>query len=1226
MKKFIRSLLAFTALAFLPTAAGAQTSDEPLAITLHSDAYRQVGPTNLFSILLGSTEDGVWADVDFGSGLNEYQLTPAYIDTNSGEWVGTYIPAHVNEAGIIKIYCDPAKIDVLIVNGGYITDIEMPDLVNLDILDLQHNALQSLDLTPFTKLRGIYLTDNPFTKSTPLIIGTPKNDLQILEIDIIDWMDPNFNFSDYPALLSADAYANYTLSSADVSNCPLLRSLSLEMTQVSTLDVTNNPNLIHLNISESRITDIDLSKNPQLQRLLASHTSGSINTSVKLKQIDLSNNPLLIYLDLTGNNLPELDLSHNPLLTNLLLARNSFTSLDLTNNINLYSVNVMYNNMNFATLPYPDSGWGEYFYLQNDLQMPRSVLAGAPIDFSGQVLREGTETYASVYRRVPGQNDELIDASLYSFENGIITFPSAMNDSIYVRFSNSLLSEYPLSTTPFMVKSEADYGKPTMISSLYFSSRPSGDIEFAVGIAGASAASPRTFYVDLGSGLQEFIATSSNPAEANVTIPVPESWNMIADIFIGEGDIMTALSVDGMPLRQVDITAATELRYLAITNCNLPGIDMAYNRLLQSIDLSNNNLIALDLSGVYGDFEKNFLTSLKASNNKIETVTFVSPDIIANMDLSNNRLTDSFTFKNFYGIRNLNVSNNNITGTANLTYMTGAQNINLSSNKLTGIVWDTLDELQSIDISNNNFTIQTLPLPTQLNGMVYAPQSRLQIYSKGPAINLSDQNRVVNGNGTNFVWKKMADGSELVEGVDMTCEDGATKFINYEVGIVYCEMTNPAFPQFSGENVFATTGMLVMAPPTNIIASFTTTEDSNDGILTVMGYDPGEIYVDWRGDGSDYMPYSFDTQATSSTFTGQRTFAGATAKLYTYDADASNIYVFSVQRIAMSKFDASPLKQAYAVNVQYAGLSQDNIILPEGARLSEVVMAGNAITNLDFLKPYASSLGNMQLNDNQLTEFNGADFPHLYWLILSSNNISSATFNNPGLLNLSIENNQLETLDVSKLPSLNQLFIYGNKFSEIDLSPIKNHLYVLDLTNNYFTFATTPLPSDLPATFSYSYGGQHPLPIECVDGQVDLSSQAKVGDVPTTYIWFLNEMYIDPDTGEMMGETLYEGEGEEYVIENGITTFLVSFDGQDKVLCVMLNEALPNLVLTTERINVTAASIGDIVADAVGSAGPIDVYNIRGELIRSKVEPARALEGLASGIYIVGGRKVLITH
>lgn len=54
-------------------------------------------------------------------------------------------------------------------------------------------------------------------------------------------------------------------------------------------------------------------------------------------------------------------------------------------------------------------------------------------------------------------------------------------------------------------------------------------------------------------------------------------------------------------------------------------------------------------------------------------------------------------------------------------------------------------------------------------------------------------------------------------------------------------------------------------------------------------------------------------------------------------------------------------------------------------------------------------------------------------------------------------------------------------------------------------------------------------------------------------------------------------------------------------------------------------SVDDIFNDSFGESdeGPVDVFTLSGILLRSGVEPASALDGLPSGLYIVGGKKVI---
>ncbi len=53
----------------------------------------------------------------------------------------------------------------------------------------------------------------------------------------------------------------------------------------------------------------------------------------------------------------------------------------------------------------------------------------------------------------------------------------------------------------------------------------------------------------------------------------------------------------------------------------------------------------------------------------------------------------------------------------------------------------------------------------------------------------------------------------------------------------------------------------------------------------------------------------------------------------------------------------------------------------------------------------------------------------------------------------------------------------------------------------------------------------------------------------------------------------------------------------------------------------TSTSVEDVVA---ASEEPVDVFNMQGVLLRKAVAPAEATNGLASGLYIVGGRKVSV--
>lgn len=1216
MKRFnicVKLLSLFALLTVALSAKAQQEGEEPI-ITIYSSAYTELGETNQTSILLGAKETAYY-DIDFGSGANEVEVGLASVDSETGEFTGTSIPCRVQKSGIIKIYGDPKNLDVIVIDGAYVNKIEMEQCTELQVISLRYNQLQELDLTPFTKAVAIYLTGNPFTAATPLIVGAPKPSLTILEIDIIDHLDQNFNLSDYPALQAFDGYHNLGLNKIDPTGCPILKALSVELTNVESIDVTKNPQLINLNISETRVKNVDLSQNPYLQNFLAEHVSGTINTDVKLEGVDVTNNPNLVILSLSGNDLTSVDLTKNSYITNLKLRNNKLQSVNLDNCTQLYSVDLTFNDMDFATLPLPKNTWGEYFYDQNALKVDRSVAVNTPIDLSSRVLRDGTTTTATVFRKVYDDEPEVLDASLYTYADGRITFHQAMADSVYVQFSNDAFTDYQLRTTPFMVKSAENYGKPSRIVGLTLATPVKGNISLAVGLQGATAANPKTFYVDFGDGVQkEFTTTHSGAATAaNVNVAAPANFYGNVDIYVKENDIMTSLEVENLQLYNANVVSATELQRLKLKNCGLSSINLAYNRCLTDIDLSYNQMYELDLTGVYGNYEKNVLTSLNVAHNQLESLTIIASRILSKFDASYNNFT-GYSLKDYDNIDYFDMSHNKLEGELSLAYLANASYIDVSYNSLSSLLVEGFSRMEHFDVSHNAFTIATLPLPTEIgNGYTYAPQAEIELQENAPAINLSEQNRVVNGKGTVFEWFK-ADGTPLVEGVDVELKNGGARFLNTNLGKVYCKLTNPALPQLTGQNALYTTQVNVVGAPTKVVATFTTTEDSDKGQVIFTGSKKTALYIDWRGDGMEFIPYPVETSYIS--YPEQRTYAGANVKVYTYDS-AEDITVVAFTDMKMSQIDLTPLTNTISIAVNGAGLTADQIKLPEAPELFELYLIDNALTSYPYAGKYPK-LAYLYLTGNQLTEFNAAGDPQLEYLILGKNQITTTSFNNAKLWTLDLSSNNLQDVTLAGLPALKQLIISNNQLSTIDLSQVKNTLLVLDIANNKFTYATLPLPSDYSFNV-YHYTGQAPLQAECINGVVDLSAVATVAGNDTQYNWFLGEAIYDAEQGGYLGELLIEGE--EYSVQGGKTEFHYTFD--DKVMCVLSNATFPSLVMTTNLITVDAAGLNNITIDE-GADSKVDVYNLVGTRIKTAVSRHEATQGLQPGIYIVGNRKVLV--
>ena len=1175
------------------SAVSAQDTDKPM-ITFKTNVYGYTGAANSFHIVVGTTEP-TYFDVDCGYGPAEYEVGPAVYDPEAGGIVGTTISMQANSEGIVKIYGDASLLDYFDAEGCYIDWIDFGDCVNLDVLDLQHNELKRLDLSKYTKLSAIYLSDNPFTAETPLVVGDNHPALTILEVDIVDYISPDFDIKTFPELMSFDAYANKTLYHLDPTNCPKLVRLSVDGCPIKSLDVTKNPNLQVLNIEDSGISEIDLSKNPRLQQLYVTHESAMLNPDVKIKSIDLSNNPELVYLTIGGNDLTTLDVSKNTKLQWILASHNNLTSLDVDNCPDLASLNLRYNRMGFSTLPLPKSTYSEYYYEQMPMETERSYATGSVLDFSDKVLREGTVTDCVLYAYdMAADVSTPLDASYMSYADGKVTLLKEYGDSLYLSFGNTAFPEAKLITERFMVKKSSDIGKPSVALSFGTSVTTGASLEFGVGLYGATEAAPRKFYVDFGDGtLVECSATCEDiPSVANVKGSRAGSADVT--VYVPEGEELSAFGATGIAMNSLNIDKAVRIRHLRASDAGLYDVNLGLNRDLRSLDLSGNNLRTLSLEGVNGLFGKNLLSDINLSRNKLSEVTLNDTRAIRSLNLSNNNFSE-FTYKNFDNIEDFDLSHNSV-DRIDLTYFTGAKNLNLSHNLFAEIMLPETNVFETLDLSNNLLTLATLPLkPSATVNYVYAPQADIVLPAKAPGVDLSSQNRIVDGVGTTYTWLK-ADGTPVAAG-DVVTTDGRARFVNPDAGKIYCVMSNPAFPQFGGSTPFRTTVVETAGMPTNIVATFTTV-NSGDAVQLSMAAekDGTAVYIDWSGEGYNLAQYQLGT--TYRLFDAV-TEAGADVKVYTYDVD-DVITVFSMTGAKLSAFDGSKLDKLICLGVNGASLSE--IVLPESTRLMELYLDNNEFTDIDLSR--YTNLSTLSLASNKLTSLDLSELPGLQLVGAGHNEISEVKLDNPYLWFLSLADNKLSEIDFSKAASISQLSLSYNDFETVDISPLRS-LIQLHLDHNRFTFAT--LPQSRSSFVEYVYGDQANVDVVCTEGKVDLSSQAKVGDTATDYAWYIGTPVFD-ENGYLSGEQLYVDD--EYTLENGVTTFLSGFDD---AVCVMTNAALDKLYLFTNPLDITLG-VDDAMTDGVSGISVKAVYR------DVYVEAAGAADGTRVAFITLDGR------
>lgn len=1097
------------------------------------------------SILIGGYVEG-YIDVDCGNGPEEKELHVAELDTETGGWSGSILNLTPAD-GVIKIYGEARNIQLLNLDGCYLTEADLSPLTNLAYLYMNHNEeLEALDLSALTNLRYMEVTDCPMTKG-PFVIGEKPNLWMMLISRTGNFAD--FDLGNYPMLKYLACWGNPDITRIDAEKCPDLLQLSCDGTNVDHLDVSKNPNLQILNISDTRIAEIDLSQNTQLREFYAQHESGTINTDIKLDEIDVTKNTNLIRLSVSGNRLKSIDVSQNPYLIFLNVSNNQLTNIDLSHNEYLSEVNLAKNYFGFSTLPLPSMYWQTYDYYQNDMKIGKTQAEGTVLDFSDMVLREGTNTTIALY-----QTDEInvnniveLDESYYTFDatTGKVTLLKSTPDSVYLAFANDgfpalELNYMPLRTNKFIVKTQSEFGKPIEALSLV----PTEDcpMVFAIGIAGASPMNPKQITVDYGADFQETIDVTSERPEVQNVIGHGHAGKPVR-VYIDQDDAVTSFGLRGLALDSIDLTKARSLRWLTLKDTRLKAIDLGWNNMLERIEMTGNDLDSLYLAGANYAYSKTMLTEYYLSDNNLRFVELTDNNQgLRHVDLSHNKLT-RLSFKDADWLQTLDLSDNQFTE-LDLNYCALMTKLNVANNALTSLVLAPEHSIQEMHLEGNAFTFASLPQGEGIATYIYAPQQTVTIARRGSGLDLSAH--MVEG-VTHYAWYNGE--QQLQAGTDYTETNGRFVFASALEGqTITCQMTNDLFPGLT----IPTTEFTIVAMPTHQLASFTTLA-SQTGVLTLRNYNANAtLCIDWNGDGTNLVSYTVPTTDTYD-FEVQTT-AGANAKVYSYEEE-NGFYVFELKNMQLADVDMSGLTELTMLAIEYAGIS--DLKWPNSKNLMEVSLPGNKFSTLD-LGEHTQRVVWLNLANNEFETFDASIYPNLGILTLWNNKLTSVNLDNASIQSLDLGRNQLEEVDLTKMPWLNSVALTENKLTHLDLSG-QRALAGLFIDRNLFRFSTLPADKGYP---KYTYANQADIEVEEQGGTVDLSGEAVVNDSLTTYRWFVGKPSIDEETGEFVGEEL---ELDEYSVEGGITYFNLVYDG---LVCVMTNPAFPYLNLYTTPVNV----------------------------------------------------------
>ncbi len=207
-----------------------------------------------------------------------------------------------------------------------ISGLDVSGIPNLETLSALGNRIETLDLTSNPALEVVNLSYNP-------IQDIQFGEVLALELLLLrETLIQQLALNGCPVLREIRLDETPNLNLFEISNAPLLQSLTITKSKLSDLELVDLPSLTYTYLTGAGINIACLSNLPSLKRL-------NLNLN-NLSQFELVNSPNIESLSLSGNMLNRLELDSYPFLYELYVGGNPFTHIEITNTPGLSELHI----------------------------------------------------------------------------------------------------------------------------------------------------------------------------------------------------------------------------------------------------------------------------------------------------------------------------------------------------------------------------------------------------------------------------------------------------------------------------------------------------------------------------------------------------------------------------------------------------------------------------------------------------------------------------------------------------------------------------------------------------------------------------------------------------------------------------------------------------------------------------------------------------------------------
>ncbi len=528
------------------------------------------------------------------------------------------------------------NLQTLDVSNNEMTSLNLNNLANIEYLTARNNQLTNIILGDNQKLKELSVSQNDIST---LVIPQVLSALKV--IDVEENALTSIDLSKSPNLTKLTITKN-GFSNIDLTPSSKLEKLYANENYFSTIDLSKSTEMLNLSLNKNLLQNIDLSKNNKL-------TSVEVAEN-QLKNIDLSNISKLQTLNVSKNiDILHIDIRKNNFLKTLNADSTSIAGLDANENTHLEKVYLRYTRFSpvaftqfFKTMP-------EQWFLgyQPNIYLANTSYVGA--DFSileAKKLRtdlaEGVQTGTVVTPQQCTINLEVGQggtATLSTYKGTITSLPTTIEEGmvVYIDVAPDTAHNYELNDIKGeIVNEQGDTVQipiiaPAMVVEVdtkiivSFRKKDTREIKLVSSLQHGSAINltlrqeensiKDQISIDWGNGQK---------IEYNVT-KVQDTQNVIEGVLSGDTiriyGAVNKIGASEIGLTSVDFSKTESIIEFDFYGNELTTIDLSTLKNLEIFNLSMNNLTGIDLS----------------QNTKLRSAKFYGNSEIGSLDLSNNK-------------------------------------------------------------------------------------------------------------------------------------------------------------------------------------------------------------------------------------------------------------------------------------------------------------------------------------------------------------------------------------------------------------------------------------------------------------------------------------------------------------------------------------------------------------------------------------------------------------